>query len=156
MEPKHKVRRVDIKLTEENIHEISSGKKLSDRHIDAANHLLKKQFPHVRGLQTPLFGQTGHFRVTAAPFIQMLHVRGDHWLTVVAADQKTVKVYDSTYRTLSKCTTMQVASIMHTTEDNITFLIANTTLQDGGTDCGLYAIAYATDYCLGKDPDCYR
>ena len=35
------------------------------------------------------------------------------------------------------------------------FRIESTQLQEGGVDCDLFAIAYATEFCFGNNPECY-
>ena len=44
------------------------------------------------------------------------------------------------------------ATIMWCPTDSITFEVYNVQLQKGVTDCGLYAIVYATDLCHGNKP----
>ena len=44
----------DVKLT----NQVKNGRMLKDRHIDAANLILRKQFPEVRGLKSPVMGQS--------------------------------------------------------------------------------------------------
>ena len=39
------------------IADIDKGDKLGDEHINAANQLLRSQFPDIQGLQSPLLGQ---------------------------------------------------------------------------------------------------
>ena len=67
---------------------------LTDCHISAANQMLLSQFPDVKGLQSTVLRQSASFKVTKPPFIQILHVGGNHWMTVVAIDNNLVKVYD--------------------------------------------------------------
>jgi hypothetical protein len=131
--------------------EITSGRKLSDKHIDAANTMLKKQFPHIKGLQSPLLGQGGNFRVTESPFVQILHVRKDHWNVVIAEDQQNVRIFDSSFRSVDTWTITQTASILRTAADSISFCIANTPLQDGAVDCGLFAIVHCTSLVFRVD-----
>ena len=45
-----------------------SGRMLNDGLIDAASKILRKQFPDVRGLQSPVIGESLSFRVTEPPF----------------------------------------------------------------------------------------
>ena len=42
----------DVKLTNQEISLVKNGHMLKDRHIDAANQMLRKQFPEVRGLKS--------------------------------------------------------------------------------------------------------
>ena len=41
---------------------------------------------------------------------------------------------------------------MHTPESILTVNVVNVTFQEGGSDCGLFAIAMAYDLCAGVDP----
>ena len=36
------------------------------------------------------------------------------------------------------------------------YMIESTQIQEGGIDCGHFAIAYATEFCFGNNPECYR
>ncbi len=67
-----------------------------------------------------------------------------------------VLVYDSVYNSVERSTKMQIASIMHTSEKRIHLNIPNKQYQKGSSDCGLFAIAYATDIAHGNDPIGYR
>ena len=135
---------------------MKNSRMLNDRHIDAANQMLRKQFPEVRGLKSPVMGQSLSFPVTDPPFVQILHVGENHWMTVVALDKTTVHVYDSMFRCVGTCVSMQSASMLQSSEDHISFRIQNVQIHDGGVDCGLFAIAFATEYCFGNNPECYR
>ena len=80
----------------------------------------------------------------------------NHWMTVIGIDQTLVKVYDSLYRCVGTCVTMQAASIMKSASEYMIFRVESTQIQEGGIDCGLFAIAYATKFCFGNNPECYR
>ena len=92
---------------------------LTDRHISAANQMLLSQFSDVRGLQSTVLGQS---LLLEPHFIQILHV-GSHWMTVLAMDNNVIKVYDSMYRCISTCVSMQVASEMKSTSDHLHFRV---------------------------------
>ena len=62
-------------------------------------------------------------------------------------------VYDSVYSTVEDDTKMQIAAILHTAEDCISSVVPK---QVGNSDCGLFAIAYATDFAHGNDPTSYK
>ena len=141
------------KLSKKEISNITSQRMLTDKHFSAANELLKRQFPETRGLQPTFLGQN---LVVEPPFVQVLHVSNNHWMTVIGIDQTLVKVYDSLYRCVDTCVTMQAASIMKSASDYMIFRVESTQIQEGGIDCGLFAIAYATEFCFGNNPGCYR
>ena len=94
---------------------------LTDYHIDIANKLLKRQFPEARGLQSPLLGQSLTYNVTETPFVQVMHVHGNHWVTVVAITDSLVKVYDSLNKCSNTCVTSQSAAILKSTSEHIVF-----------------------------------
>ena len=50
----------------------------------------------------------------------------------------------------------QTASMLQSNEEHISFHIENAQIQEGGVDCGLFAIAFATEFCFGNNPECYR
>ena len=42
-------------------------------------------------------------------------------------------------------------------DENINAIeVGRTQFQQGKVDCGLYAIAFATEFCFGNNPECYR
>ena len=86
----------------------------------------------------------------------MFHVGGNHWNTVVAVDANTVKVFDSLFRCVEIDTSRQSAAVLKSSETHVRFIVEATQLQEGGVDCGLFAIAYATEFCHGNNPECYR
>ena len=129
---------------------------LMDKHISAANVMLQRQFPETRDLQPTVLGQNLSFRVVKPPFVQILHVGSNHWMTVIGISDTLVKVYDSLYRYVGTCVTMQTASVMKSPSNYIDFRVESTQIQQGDIDCGLFAIAYATEFCFGNNPECYR
>ena len=134
------------------IEEIQDGKWLKDSHIKRASDLLKAQFPSVLGLYDPILGEDLSFPITKAPFVQILHTGGSHWLTVEGVTPSVARIYDSMYYTTSTTTQLQIAAIMCCEAGSITLKVENMHLQNGGSDCGVFAIAYATDLCYGNCP----
>ena len=70
---------------------------------------------------------------------------------MVAKDPRNFHVFHSAFRTVDPRAVLQTACIMRSIASESSFLLANMTMQDGGVDCGLYGIAYAIDYCFGRD-----
>ena len=64
----------DVKLTNQEVSLVKNGRMVNDGHIDAANQMLRKQFPEVRGLKSPVMGPSLSFPVTDPRFVQFLHV----------------------------------------------------------------------------------
>ena len=51
---------------------------------------------------------------------------------------------------------MWSASMIKSASDYINFCIEGTQVQQGGVDCGLFAIAYAIEFWFGNCSECYR
>ena len=144
------------KLTRLDFDTIRTGGMLTDKHIMEASHLLKQQFPNVKSLQSPCYGQDLSFQATGSPFVQVLHVQGLHWITVYAVHYGLIFIYDSMPGVISDAVQIQAAAILKSSRSNITFEAQRTIPQEGVKDCGLFAIAYATDLCIGNNPAAYR
>ena len=69
---------------------------------------------------------------------------------------RTLTTEEAATRTSTTCVSMQSASMLQCTEDYVQFRVENTQIQEGGADCGLFAIAFATEHCFGNNPECYR
>ena len=141
------------------------GEELTDEHMLLAQNLLKKQFPHIDGLESPLLSETNGFIPVQHEAIQIHHVLNpQHWVTSSSIGQ-TVAVYDSKFSggELSSSLTHQLASIYRplvSTEDEDGDEIDPPTLyvevpyvqqQSGIIDCGLFAIAFAVHLAIGDD-----
>ena len=86
-------------LTEADKDRIILGKTLIDLHINVAQELLKRQFPHISGLQsTLLLTKCQKVTVTAA-HAQIIHSHGNHWVVAsnIGCHAPKVLVYDSLY-----------------------------------------------------------
>ena len=53
---------------------------LTDKHIQMAQELLHKQFPHIEGPLSPTIGTAQQFPAMRKTFIQVLHTGGMHWV----------------------------------------------------------------------------
>ena len=97
------------------------GDWLNDRIIDAAQTLLKRQFPYRSGFDTVLKAANLSFdSCPNTPFIQIVNRtamkgEGSHWLTLSTIDCKLgneVKIYDSAYETVSFDTQEAICNIV--------------------------------------------
>ena len=128
---------------------------LTDDIIEAAQNLIRENNPLVGGLQPPCLGQTCSFMIEAGEFIQILHNGVDHWVVVSnigVSRGSVVRVYDSKYQYLTTTTELQLASLLNTPEPEITLEFVDVKKQCGSSDCGVYAVAFATALSLGQDP----
>ena len=135
---------------------IEKGNWLTDLHISSACELLQGQFPTVAGFQDPIKGQNLSFKHIDGPYVQIIHTDGNHWVTLAGIHGSLVKIYDSIKISISSDTKRQIARLMVADMKYIDVHIENTQYQEGSSDCGLYAIAYATEICFGNNPASYR
>lgn len=77
-------------------------------------------------------------------------------MAVIGMDESLVKVFDSMHRSVGVCVTKQVAAMLKSSSPYLSFRIESIQLQEGGVDCGLFAIAYTTEFCFGNNPECKR
>lgn len=137
---------------------LMSGEWLTDKHINAAQSLLRKQFPSQNGLQdTLVLEHTGEYNSQSEDFVQVLHVSGNHWVCAsnLFAPEGCVDVYDSMPAYSYKCASLeqQLAVILKCKEpSSFSVRHINVQRQVGGSSCGLYAVAFAVSLCLGVDP----
>ena len=127
---------------------------LTDSIIDAAQKLLKEISP-VPGLQSVACGLTMTFSVQPEEFVQILNTGRGHWVTVstIGMAHPTVCVYDSLYSSAGTKLEAQIASLIQTEKPEIYLKFMDVPVQAGASDCGLYAIAYATALALGVQPE---
>lgn len=153
---KKKKKKITASLSKKSIKEVKKGYWLADDHIKVASGMLKNQFPKLAGLFSTVLGQNLSFPVCKEPFIQVLHVGDDHWVTVASVSSNLVHLYDSLYDVVHIDTKMQIAAMMHTNDPHINVLVHKIQFQRGSSDCGLYSIAYATDVAHGNDPASFK
>ena len=87
-------------------------------------------------------------------FIQILNVERSHWIVVsnVGCKKAVVNIYDSAYNFLSLNTKKQICSLWQPSSDQVEFQLVNVQRQPNSSDCGLFAIANATELAHGRDP----
>ena len=97
------------------------------------------------------------FEVEAGEFVQIVHNGKNHWLLIstIGVEHPTVRVYDSMYNSLGSHTQNQIAALLHTDRSSISIEMMNVQVQAGGSDCGPFAIAFATALAFGKNPEDY-
>ena len=109
--------------------------------------------PHQYGLRDTTLQQKS--TLTPMPFrsLQILHVNGNHWLIIstCGCDNASVYAYDSTYSSVSKDTETILAKLLHTPQHSFNVRCVTTNKQSGGSDCGLFAVAYCTSIAQGDN-----
>ena len=136
---------------------LSSTGWLDDTIINRAQSILREQF-RAAGFQNTTLGTRLLFDVLRSEFIQILHNGKNHWLTIstIGLPASTVNVYDSLYQSLSQCTIDQICAVMFSTNDAVHVRFIDVEQQTNNSDCGVYAIAYATSLCSSEDISCIQ
>ena len=155
---------LNLKLTIAERDILQSSAWLNDLIINAAQQVLKSNIDNrILGWQhTQCCSKLSMFRTVPhiAPFIQVLHLY-NHWVTVsninVHAKDKpltaTVGVYDSRKEfKVSDSLVDMVCSFYKPPTSPLHFDIVNMQIQENDDDCGLFAIASATELAYGRDP----
>ena len=134
---------------------------LNDKVIDAAQTIMKKQFndsPKINGFQSAIFKQnTKHFKKIDKEMVQILH-RGSadsgHWFTIstLNCNVGTINVFDSAFNDIDKESKSKIASILKFDGKYLKLQKVLVQHQAGGSDCGLFAIAFAVALCFGLNP----
>lgn len=126
------------------------GHELNDKHIDLYQKLLKKQFPYMMGLSSPL--KVSVMRSWVEYYAQIYHCRNNHWIVASTFGCKdgVVNVYDSLYTDIDSTTKCQIEDVFP--DSDISIILPSVQKQNGVKDCGLFAIAFATFLAFGNDP----
>ena len=133
---------------------LQSNRWLNDRIVNAAQNLLKEANPAVPGLQDVTCGLIMSFTVEAGEFVQILHNGKDHWVMIstIGLNHPEVAVYDSLYPSVPTTIKMQIATLLLTQQPAILLHNMDVQMQSGTSDCGVFAIAFATALVLGSNP----
>ena len=137
---------------------ISNKKWLNDNIIYIGQLLIKRLCPDTNGFYSSQLGKRYQFGKTSSPFIQVLHIKRSHWMVVstVECEPGTVNVYDSAYNHINIDTKRQIASIVRLSKSEIVMRSMNIQRQPNSSDCGLFALAVATELAQQRDPRlCY-
>ena len=82
----------------------------------------------------------------------VLHVNNNHWICVAGNKNNEIPVYDSMGGNLSQDTVHVIARMVKCEEEEFMVKLMPVQHQTNGNDCGLFALAFATDFAEGIDP----
>lgn len=140
---------------------LQEGKWLSSNHMSAAQNLLKQIFPEQRGLQDTCQLASKKWYDLPNEFVQIVHVQPRHWACVSnkLSEDREISLYDSMHTVPDDQSSIvaQVCTILNSEDSDVVINVIDVQMQCGMSDCGLFAIAMATDLCYGLDPfrKCY-
>ena len=141
----------DIVLSHADCRILEGGDLLNDKHMNFAQRILKKQFPHINGLRLTLLQNQENIGETSNA-IQIFNIQKNHWICAAKSEGKAkVLVYDSAYTKWDANSLSPILKQFRCGRGSIK-IIDGVQKQTGSADCGLFAIAFATSIAFGKDP----
>lgn len=144
-----------MKLTDDERKILNSQAWLNDKLINAGHQMLKSQYGDlVSGLQDVTRSRTLTMDVETGEFVQILNKSDCHWFTISTFGCKhgEIKIYDSGVKYMPYWSKEEIAALVNAKCDVVTLRYMNVQHQDGTSDCGLFALAFATAIYIGTDP----
>ena len=121
--------------------------------IQQAHILLHNENPNIEGFQRPTLGPVRNFHIVSGEFVQILHTGNSHWVCVssIGCPPGHVKLYDSLYDdAISQEIEQQTNDMLG--GRLVSLVPASVQQQSNGSDCGIFAIAFAACLVFGEDP----
>ncbi|CAH1272909.1 PKD2 [Branchiostoma lanceolatum] len=150
-----KVEWPSVKMSARNKVALTYLQMLTDDHIQAAQMLLRRQYPALQGLEGPAVGlcDDGFVKMTGKG-LQIHHNNHQHWVLSSYTDGK-VCLYDSLSVPMTPSLQTQLcqsyAAFVDQTRNALTVFLPDVQRQKNVLDCGLFAIAWAVDIAEGQD-----
>ena len=144
----------ELKLTADHQQILATPHRwLDDTIIDAGQQLLRKQFGTI-GLQPVVLLRCLAVDIQRGEFTQVLNKGNYHWFTIstIGCEHGVVRVYDSSSHYVTSRNRQEIAALVCAKTKSITLEYMNVHLQGGASDCGLFALAFATSLCNSDDP----
>lgn len=137
------------------------GGEFTDLHINAAQKILKIQFPEINGLESTLYQMKEKYLTedSTKNKIQIIHcAERNHWIVATnvgceGKDLLVVKVYDSIFHSVDTETRKVIINSFQTSDAKIDIRVIGSQKQKGDHDCGLFAIGHATSIAFGHKPE---
>ncbi|XP_066304370.1 polycystin-1-like protein 2 [Branchiostoma lanceolatum] len=144
-----------VKLSVHNEMALIYLQMLTDDHIQAAQMLLRRQYPALQGLEGPAVGvcDDGFVKMTGKG-LQIHHNNHQHWVLSSYTDGK-VCLYDSLSVPMTPSLQIQLyqsyAAFADQARNTLTVFLPDVQRQRNVLDCGLFVIAWAVDIAEGQD-----
>ena len=143
----------ELHLTTKDRHIIKNGEELNDLHVTTAMNLIQNEHPII--VQPPSIVHATGFDYCPVQTIQILHNGAHHWLLLSSLDG-TVSIYDSLNMHPTNLLLKQMTQLFSPDDALPVYKQHECHKQVGGTDCGVFAIAYAVDALRGNEPQNIR
>ena len=140
-----------IQLNKTHMQILQSSRWVDDLIITASQNLLRRQ---VGSLQPPVLATQLAMEPQGGEFMQIVNIGTNHWITLstVGCQPGHINVYDSLHMCLSTAVKELIADLIQWRGKEITINYCDVQWQIGGSDCGIFAIAFATAICAGNEP----
>ena len=121
--------------------------------IHQAQIYLKQLNPNIEGFQRPTLGPIRAFDIISGEFIQILNTGGNHWvcLSSIGCSSGHVNLYDSFFHDVV-CDDIEEQARSLLGQDFRGINVVPIQQQLNGSDCGIFAIAFATSLVFMQDP----
>ena len=125
--------------------------------MNTVQNLLQSQFPDINGLQETNLAPVKSngkwvsnkgFLAQDAPSVQIHHNGTDHWVVSLQTSSKEIYFLDSMGLKVNTSLEYQLSEIYGQNKKNLSVKIPEVQKQEGCSDCGLFAIAFALEFCL--------
>ena len=124
--------------------------------MDLGQAMLKKQHPHINGLQSVVLADKLAFTPQTEEFVQVMNINGNHWIVIstVGCKPATINVYDSLHGRLPSHAKIVIADLLRSQEAHheIAINYMDVQWQSNGSDCGLFALANTVMLCNAMNP----
>ena len=140
-----------IVLSQLDKDQLREGRWLNDKHINYAQYLLKKQFPHIDEWRETLLVHKKQEKIKQG--VQIIHTRGSHWIVASTFGSSTsdIQIFDSLYSSVDKETQSIILNLFESnSQPKLT--MSKISKQEGVNDCGIFAIAAVTALAFGSAP----
>lgn len=121
--------------------------------IQQAQIYLKQLNPNIEGFQRPTLGPIRAFDIITGEFIQILNTGGNHWvcLSSIGCTNGYVNLYDSFFHDVV-CDDIEEQARSFMGQEFRGINVVPVQQQLNGSDCGVFAIAFATSLVFMQDP----
>jgi hypothetical protein len=150
---------LSTRLTNDERGLITSGQELDDNITTKAMRLIMAQVPHLNIQPTSLSAIPEQLTFSEEPTMFVHHTGAQHHFVMSTSAGGVIRTYDSLNLDPSTSLRRQVAAIYIPNGDNtsagvkrVQHMIVSHE-QQGSADCGVFAIAYATEIAMGSDPE---
>ena len=137
-------------------------KTITDRVVNFAQQLLKRINPNINDLQDccyvpvekdGVWKYSVRMKSVMSPSCQVHHTGTDHWITSVQDTTDQIIIFDSSQifsPNLTKSIQLQLFAIYDRGKRQIQIVHPHVQRQTNGVDCGIFAIAYATQFIFNQ------